>query len=195
MMLAGLIPKWAYWSCFALFFAILLPLVFWSNAHQHRIQVEEGTCGGHERGLVYASRPGGHGRFAGPIFGGTLWLLILTAFARDWVSFTGLILCDLLLLLGATTLYRRDPQRYWSVSILTACTLMAMMLTAINLRWTAWMHAYRQSSAYDPGNDFSLTTINLVLLGLVVALVTLFATQYARRKTTNKDRTTGSCAR
>ena len=81
----------------------------------------------------------------------------------------------------------RDPQRYWSVALLTVCALLTMMLLAVNLRWTAWMRAYRQSAAYDPRNDVSLLTLNLILLGLFVALITLFATQYVRHKAARKS--------
>ena len=42
--LAGWIPKWAGWTCFAVFFALLIPAIAWSNNRQHRIQQEDGTC-------------------------------------------------------------------------------------------------------------------------------------------------------
>jgi RNA polymerase sigma factor (sigma-70 family) len=190
--LAGLIPKWAYWSCFAVFFVILLPLIFWSNAHQRRIQIEDGTCRQPEYTPMPVTRSGVYGSFAGSIFGATLWLLILTALAGDWVSFSVIVGCDILLFLGATALCLRDPQRYWSVAILTACALLAMTLAAINLRWTAWMHAYRQSAAYDPRNDVSLLTVNLILLGLFVALLALFAAQYLRHNAAKKDQASDS---
>jgi TRAP-type C4-dicarboxylate transport system permease small subunit len=62
------------------------------------------------------------------------------------------------------------------------CALTAMTLVIINLRWTAWMHAYRQSAAYEPTNDVSLTTINLLVLGVFVFLVVGFAAQYVQRR-------------
>jgi hypothetical protein len=187
--LAGLIPAWAYWSCLGAFFVILVPLIFWSNAHQQRIQIEEGTCRRPEDGLAYVARPGAYGSFAGPIFGGTMWLLILAGHARDWVSFSVIVGCDLLLLLGATAFCARTPQRYWSVAAWTACALLAMTLTAINLRWAAWVDAYRRYPIYDPRNDISLLTLNLILLGLFVAVLALLATQYARRKATRGGQT------
>jgi RNA polymerase sigma factor (sigma-70 family) len=180
--LAGLIPPWAYWSCLGVFFVILVPLIFWSYAHQRRIQIEEGTCRQAERGLAHVPRPGVRGGFAGPIFGGTLWLLILTGLAGDWVSFSVILGCDALLFLGATALCVRHPQRYWSVALLMVCALLAMTFAAVNLRWTAWMGGYRQSSAYDPRNDVSLLTLNIIFLGLFIALLVLFATRYVRHK-------------
>jgi RNA polymerase sigma factor (sigma-70 family) len=191
LMLVGLIPRWAYWSCFTAFFVLLLPLILWSNAHQRRIQIEEGTFGGPEHALTHTPRPGVHGGFAGPIFGGTLWLLILTVLAGDWLSFAVIVGCDLLLLVGATALHRRSPQRYWSVALLTVCTLMAVTLSVVNLRWTAWMHAYRQSTAYDPRNDVSLTTINMILLGLLAVLLVLFAARSFRSRTPQHGPTPG----
>jgi RNA polymerase sigma factor (sigma-70 family) len=190
--LAGLIPPWAYWSCLGVLFVILVPLIFWSYAHQQRIQIEEGTSRGLERGLAHVPRPGVRGGFAGPIFGGSLWLLILTGLAGDWVSFSVIVGCDVLLWLGATALCARDPRRYWSVALLTTCALLAMTLAAVNLGWTAWMGGYRQSSAYDPRNDVTLLTLNLIFLGLLVALVALFATQHGRHKAQRKDQTPDS---
>ncbi len=187
--LAGLVPRWICWSCLGVFFAVLLPLIFWSNAHQQRIQIEEGTCSRPNDGLAYVARSGAHGSFAGPIFGGTLWLLILAGHARDWVSFGVIVVCDVLLLLGATAFYARTPQRYWSVALLTVCALLLMTLAAINFRWAAWVDAYRRSPIYDAGNDVSLLTLNLILLAFLVALLVLFARQYARHKAPRGDQT------
>jgi RNA polymerase sigma factor (sigma-70 family) len=187
--LAGVIRPWAYWSCLGVFFAVLLPLVFWSNGHQQRIQIEEGTCSRPEDGLAYAARPGVYGRFAGPIFGGTLWLLILAGHAGDWVSFSVIIGCDVLLLLGAIALCAYNPQRYWSIALLTVCAFLAMTLAAINLRWAAWVDAYRRFPINNPRNDITLLTLNLILLGFLVALVALFATQYARHKAARRGQT------
>jgi RNA polymerase sigma factor (sigma-70 family) len=186
--LAGLVPPWVCWLCAVVFLVILWPLIFWSNAHQRRIQIEEGTCRQAERGLAHVPRPGVRGGFAGPIFGGTLWLLILTGLAGDWVSFSVIVGCDVLLWLGATALCARHPQRYWSVALLMACALLAMTLAAVNLRWTTWMGGYRQSSAYDPRNDVTLLTLNTILLGLFIALVALFASQYLWHGATRESR-------
>jgi RNA polymerase sigma factor (sigma-70 family) len=187
--LAGLIPRWVLWSCVVTFFVLLLPLIFWSNAHQRRIQIEDSTYRCPEYAPARITRSGVYGSFAGSIFGATLWLLILTVLAGDWVSFGVLLGCDVLLFLGATTLCVRDPQRYWSVALLMVCALLGVTLAAVNLRWTAWMSTYRRSAAYDSRNDVSLTTINLILLGLFVALVALFATQHVRHKGERKGHT------
>jgi hypothetical protein len=67
-----------------------------------------------------------------------------------------------------------------------------MTLTAVNLRWTAWMYAYRQSTAHDPRNNVSPTTINLILLGLFVALLVLFATRYVLHKVASENQASDS---
>jgi len=186
--LARLIPMWAHWSCFAVFFVVLLPLILWGNARQRRIQIEEGTYRPSQCGLAHVPRPGMHISFAGPIFGGTLWLLILTVLAGDWRSFAVILGFDVLLLLGAVALYRRDPQRYWSIALVTACSLLAMTFAAVNLRWAAWMDAYRRSSAYDPRNDVGLPTLNLVLLAATVGLLVPLAIQYVRHRRRREER-------
>jgi len=62
------------------------------------------------------------------------------------------------------------------------CVLLALTLTVVNLRWTAWMRAYRQSTAYDPMNDVSLTTLNLIVLSVFTGLFVLFAARYVRHR-------------
>jgi len=69
------------------------------------------------------------------------------------------------------------------------CVLTAMTPTAVNLRWTAWMLAYRQSTAYDRRGDVSLTTINVIVLGVFVVLLALFLTRHISDKAVRKDQT------
>jgi RNA polymerase sigma factor (sigma-70 family) len=193
--LAGLIPKWVYWSCFAVFFTLLLPLIIWGNAHQRRIQIQDGTCRPPEYTPARLTRPGIYGSFGGSIFGATLWLLILAALARDWVAFVMIFVCDsllFLLFLAATATILRNPKRYWLAAILTLCVMTAVTLAAVNLRWVAWMHAYRQSAAYKPTSDVSLLIINLIVLGLFVALCALTVAQYPWHKAARKGQTPNS---
>ncbi|MCU0915899.1 MAG: sigma-70 family RNA polymerase sigma factor [Planctomycetes bacterium] len=184
--LVGLIPRWTYWSCLGVYLILLVSLMFWSNARQKRIQIEEGTSHSPGEGLAYIPRPGVRTSFVGPIFGGTLWLLIVTGMTQDWMSFGVIVGGDVLLSLVAAMFYARHPERYWSIALLMECALMAMTLAAVNLRWTAWMQAYRRSTTYDPGNDVGLRTLNLILAVLLIALVALGATQYARHRATRK---------
>ncbi|OHB66849.1 MAG: hypothetical protein A2Y76_01225 [Planctomycetes bacterium RBG_13_60_9] len=190
--LAGLVPKWACWSCFAAFFALLLPLILWGNAHQRRIQIQDGTYRPPEPSPARITRSGLHASFGGGIFGGTLWLLILAWLVKDWVSFSAILACDILVFLAATEICVRNPQRYWSVAVLMVCALMAVTLTAVNLRWTAWMDAYRQSAAYNPANDVSLLTMNLVILGAFVALLAVFAIRHVRHKAARGNQASSS---
>ncbi len=185
--LAGVIPRVAFGSCAAAFFVLLLPLILWGNAHQRRIQIEDGTCRPREYTAPRMTRPGIYASFSGGIFGGTAWLLIMAWLVRDWVALSAILACDILVFLAVAEVCVRDPQRYWSLAVLMVGALMAVTLTAVNLRWTAWMDAYRQSTAYDPRNDVGLTAINLVVLGAFVALLAVFATRYVRHKTVRED--------
>jgi RNA polymerase sigma factor (sigma-70 family) len=185
--LAGVISRAAFWSWATAFFVLLLPLILWGNAHQKRIQVEEGSYRPREYSARRMTRPGIYASFGGGIFGGTAWLLIMAWLAKDWMSFSAILACDILVFLAVSEICVRKPQRYWSVAVVLVGALMAVTLTAVNLRWIAWMHAYRQSTAYDPMNDVSLTTINLVVLGAFIALFSVFATRYVRHKAKRKD--------
>lgn len=194
--LAGLVPKWTCWLCCGAFFVLLGPIILWSNARQREIRIQDGTCRQPEY-VPRITRRRAYGSLGGGIFGGTAWLVVLTVLARDWAPFALILACDALLLWGAASAIGRDPKRYWPVVLITLGAIGALTLIAVNLRWTVWMHAYRQSAAYDPRNDVSPTTINLIVLGLFVALFALVATQYTRRKAArgnpvSKDRKTNA---
>jgi RNA polymerase sigma factor (sigma-70 family) len=178
----GLVPPWMAWLGPALYCVLLVPLIHWGIARRRRLQMEEGTCRPYEHRPPRLTRRGVYGNFGGSIFGASLWLLILSGIVQDWMSFGAILGGDTLLALFAARLYVRHPQRYWSVAFGMVCALTAMTLVIINLRWTAWMHAYRQSAAYEPTNDVSLTTINLLVLGVFVFLVVGFAAQYVQRR-------------
>ena len=181
--LAGIIPRWAYWSCFAAFFTLLLPLILWSNARQRRIQIEDGTYRKPgPPGPASITTRGLYSSFGGGIFGGTAWMLPFAWIAGDWASIGAILACDVLLLLTVTAITQRDRKRYWSVATWMVCVLLAMTLTVVNLRWAAWTNAYRQSTHYDPINDVSLTTINLIVLGTFVGLLVLFAARHVSHR-------------
>lgn len=183
MVLAEMAPPWICWFCLGMFFVLLLPLIFWGNARQRRIQSEEGTCRRPgPTGPASITRRGLYASFGGGIFGGTAWMLPLAWIARDWASIGVVLACDILLLLIVTAITQRDRKRYGSIATWMVCVLLAMTLAVVNLRWTAWMRAYRQSAAYDPMSDVSLTTINLIVLGVFTGLFVLFAAQYVRHR-------------
>ena len=179
--LAGLVPKWVYWSCWAVFFLGLLPLIVWSNRCQRRIQLEDGTYRPPDD-VVSISTAGIYGSFAGSIFGATAWLLILAAIAGQWGTFIVILLCDVSIFCGATVFCTRHPERYWFGAVLAVFGVMAITVVAVNLCWAAWMTAYRLSRFYDARSDVSLLTVNLAVLGLFLALIAFFVTRYLRGK-------------
>jgi len=139
-------------------------------AGPRRIQIEEGTYHHREHWPARVTRQGLYAGFGFAIGGGSLPWLYQAWLAKDWVSFGAILVCAILVFFAVTKVWMRKLQRQWSAAVLMVCVLTAMTLTAVNLRWTAWMYAYRQSAAYDPRGDVSLTTINLILIGLFVAL-------------------------
>lgn len=170
LLLTGVIPRWSYWACFTAFFIVLLPLIFWGNARQRQIQIADETCQPPQGTPRRITKPGIYGSFAGSIFGPTAWLLALCVLARDWTFFAALMGCDLLLFWAVTRICLRRPERYWSAAFAALSGLALMTFVVVNLRWNAWMAAYRQSSAYDSINDVSLATINLLLIAAYLGI-------------------------
>lgn len=83
----------------------------------------------------------------GGIVGATLWLLILAGLVGDWASVAAIVAGDVVLLVGTMTVVRRRPQRYWTAALLMVCGVLVITLTAVNLRWAAWMDAYRHPAS------------------------------------------------
>ncbi|MBN1360227.1 MAG: sigma-70 family RNA polymerase sigma factor [Sedimentisphaerales bacterium] len=182
LMLTGLIPRSSYWVCFTTFSVVLFPLILWGNARQRQIQIADGTYWPCKYTPRRITRSGVYGSFAGSTFGPSAWLLVLTWLARDWTSFAVIISCDIIIFWAATTICLRRPDRFWSAAFLAFSGLGLMTLAAVNLRWNAWMLAYRQMSSYDPINDVSLGTINLIIVGAYLALGMPLAWQHLRRR-------------
>jgi RNA polymerase sigma factor (sigma-70 family) len=192
--LTGLVSKAVYWSCYAAFFAGLLPLILWINRRHRRIRMEDGTYREPDE-VVSFSTAGIYGSFAGSIFGASAWLLIMAALAGHWVSFVQILACDVSMFCGAAIFCTRQPERYWFAAILAVFGVMSMTLIAVNLCWVAWMTAYRRSWAYDAGSDMSVRTINLIVVGVAIAVIALLATRHflaekARRNRGKQDRST-----
>jgi RNA polymerase sigma factor (sigma-70 family) len=186
LMLSGATPRSSYWICFTAFFVVLVPLIFWGNAHQRKIQIADGTYEPRQYAPRRITRSGIYASFSGSIFGPTVWLLLFAGYAGDWMSIAAIIACDVLILWRATTACLRRPERYWSVVLQVVVALGALTLLFVNLRWGAWMNAYRQSSGYDSINDVSLLTIDLIVAGAYFAFALPMAWRYIlheRRRT------------
>jgi len=186
LMLMGVVPRWLYWTCFAVFFCILIPLIPWGNRRQHQIQVEDGTFVPPPQAPVTPTRPALYASFGGAMFGSTLWLMILAGIARDWAALA-VVLGGVAVLLPVTVRIADRWRRYWTAAYLALAGIAALTFGAVNLRWQHWMEAYRRSTLYDPTNDVSLTTINLILTAaflLTLTILTLTARRRRARATT-----------
>lgn len=117
-----------------------------------------------------ATKSSTYGSFSGIIFGPTLWLLLLAGLVHDWAASAVIFACDIALFLIVTRMCLGCPERYWSGVFVVVSGLVVMTLTVINLRWNDWMIVYRQSSQYNPTNDVSLKTINLIVIAAYVAI-------------------------
>lgn len=182
LMLTGAIHRGVYRVCLGAFFVVLVPLIFWGNARQRRIQIADGTCQPREDTPRRITRAGVYGTFSGSIFGPSAWLLILAGLAGDWTSFLAILGCDALIFWAATAISLRRPDRFWSAAFVAYSALAVMTLVFVNLRWNAWMVGYRQSSEYSPVNDVSLRTIDLIIVGAYLAFALPMAWWHVLKK-------------
>jgi hypothetical protein len=179
---AGVIPEWSYWLCFAAFFTFVGVLIYWVKTRLKRIQVSDGTHPSSESEPVRVTSSVVRGVFGGCILGATIWLLILAWLTKNLASIGGILAFDILLFVMVSAVVPRDPKRYWSAVILTACTLVAMMLAIVHLHWTAWMAACRQSTVHNLKDDVSVWSANLIVVSLYVALVLAVVWRYVESR-------------
>ena len=177
--LTGVIPKWAYWPSFALFFVLLVPSIIWGNARQRRIQKEEGTYVESEFRPMKLTKANIYGAFGGSIFGSLCWLFVIAFLTKDWlIAFSVLILAVILFIIS-TKKCLHTPDQYWRIVIIDMISIALLTFVVVNLRWERWMEFYPDSSS---GFDIPLWMINLMLLA-VFGVLTGWLIFRARKET------------
>ncbi len=179
--LVGMIPRWAFWACFAAFFALLPPLIMLTNARQRQIQVEEGTYPPPPGPPQRASAANTYASFAGSIFGSIAWLLLMAGIAQDWSVFAIILAGAMLTFLVAAHVacrYGRRGVAAWLALVGVA----ALTFIVVNLRWDAWLPLYRQSRYYDPASDVSLKVLNVIMVAAFVGTALVLWIAFRRRK-------------
>jgi hypothetical protein len=179
--LLGVIPRWVFWVSFAVFFALLPPLILLANARQRLIQMEEGTYPPPPCAPPRFTAGNIYGGFAGGIFGSISWLLLMAGMAHDWPALA-LILAGALLtfLVTAHVAYRhgRRDLGAW----LAWAGIAALTFTAVNLRWDVWLPIYRQSRHYNPGRDIPLKALNVIMIAAFAGTALVLWVAFRRRK-------------
>jgi RNA polymerase sigma factor (sigma-70 family) len=179
--LVGMVPRWAFWACFAVFFALLPLLITLTNVRQRQIQMEEGT---------YPPPPGPpprftagsiYGGFAGGIFGSISWFLLMAGIAHDWLVFAlslaGAMLTFLVTAHIAYRYGRRDLGAWLALAGIAVLTF-----TAVDLRWDVWLPLYRQSRYYDPGRDIPLKVLNVIMIAAFAGTALVLWVALRRRR-------------
>jgi RNA polymerase sigma factor (sigma-70 family) len=169
--LAGVIPKWGYWTFFALFFVLLVPSSIWSNARQRQIQIEEGTYVKAEYRPMKLTKANVYGTFGGSIFGSVCWIFVIASITKDWLTALSILIFTTILYIISTKKCLHTPFKYWRIVIIDMISIALLTLVVVNLRWGRWMEIYRDSSSHF---DMPLWGMNLILLAVFVILLVLF---------------------
>ncbi len=178
--IAGIIPWWVYWSCWGTFFVLLLPLISWGNAHQHRIQIEDGTYRPPEPPPAYAARLGTRQSFVGKIFGPLIWVFIPAAITEDWITaFVVLVLAFLVLFITRRVSAAR-PERPFLALLVALLGVGAISLGVVCLRWRAW----QQVAAFNEmGGAVPFWLVALLVVGCVAVMAISVIVMDRRRAT------------
>lgn len=152
----------------------LVLLILRGNRRQRQIQIEDGTYVDPARypplDVSRLPRSAVYGSFAGVIFGGTLWMIIMSAVARDWGAGALVLAAAVLVYAACVRTVLRQPPRYFVASRASLLMVGLLNFAAVNLRWNAWMAAYRGHWTYEPLADWPLWAVNALLVVLFGAL-------------------------
>jgi RNA polymerase sigma factor (sigma-70 family) len=117
-------------------------MVLWMNKNKMRIRKEEGTyikpktVIGNQRGEM--SRNSVFASFAGGIFGGTIWMVIMAYKAGDWLGMTITLAISTLIYFTSTTACLRNPQNYLRILMGMLIAIGIQTFGLMNWRWNLW---------------------------------------------------------
>lgn len=166
----GVIPRWACWPFFAVFFVLLLPSIIWGNARQRQIQIQEGTYVEPESQPIKLTKANVYGTFGGSIFGSVCWIFVMAAITKDWLIALSVLIFAVVLFAASTKKCLRWPGKYWRVVLTNMAAIALLTFAVVNLRWERWMEFYLEDS---PFFDIPLWGMNLIVLGVFTSLLGL----------------------
>jgi len=171
--IAGIIPWWVYWSCFVAVFVLSLPLMAWGNAHQQRIQIEDGTYRPLEPPPAYAARLGTRQSFAGKIFGPLIWVLIPAAITGDWITAFVVFALAFLVFFITRRVSAARPERPFLALLVGLLGVGAIDLGVVCLRWRAWQQValFNELGGVVPFWLVALIIVGFVAAGAIGAIV------------------------
>ncbi|MCX7046102.1 MAG: sigma-70 family RNA polymerase sigma factor [Candidatus Sumerlaeota bacterium] len=128
------------------FLVVLTVMIIYAERRQRRIRIEDGASVDSCRQAPAAAvgrRLGISARmsYGGITIGGMAWLLAVTWFLKDWLTFGLTFAVTAGLCIQAIARAARAPQRYYSIMTQTIFIMMLYALIIFNLRWNLWLEA------------------------------------------------------
>ena len=156
----------------ALYTALLVVFILRTNSRQRQIQIEDGTLvdpravplpdlGAMPARAIHAS-------FAGGVFGSLCWMPIMAVIARDYAVAFAAILLGIVLYAVCVRAALRQPREFFRISMAETAVIGLFTAIVVNMRWEAWMEAYRRTSVYEPLADLPLWAMNVLLAAVYV---------------------------
>ncbi len=167
LFIARMISMWVYLSCWSAFFLILLPLIFWSNARQQRIQIEDGTYRPAEPAPQSAAHSGPRQSFVGKVFGPLIWVLIPAAITEDWLTALVVFALGFVVLFITRRVSAALPERPFLALLVGLLGVGTIDLGVVCLRWRTW----QQAAAFNEiGGVVPFWIVALIIVGFVAAM-------------------------
>jgi RNA polymerase sigma factor (sigma-70 family) len=149
----------------ALYGVGLLQLVLWAGRR---------GAGGPETPPEW-SRGAIHQSLGGGVFGSLCWMLPMCVIAGDYLTALVVVAAGVVAFRMGTAAVLRSPDRYYPIASRVLAALSAVTLVVVNLRWEAWLVAYRKSALYQAGADLPLWAMNLLIVAVTAWTTILLA--------------------
>ena len=121
------------------------------------------------------SRSAVYGSLGGGIVGSLCWMLPMCVIAGDYLTALLVVVAGFAAFRVGTAAVLRAPDRYYPIAARVFGGLSLVTLVAVNLRWEAWLVAYRQSAFYQASADLPLWAMNLLIVAVTAWTTILLA--------------------
>jgi len=151
----------------ALYGVGLLQLILWAGRRSAGAP-ETPSSAEWSRSAIYQSLGGG-------ILGSLCWMLPMCVIAGDHLTALVVVAAGVVAFRMGTAAVLRAPDRYYPIASRVLAALSAVTLVVVNLRWEAWLVAYRKSALYQSNADLPLWAMNLLIVALTAWTTILLA--------------------
>lgn len=183
---------WPLLTLFGIYFIGVLLLAFLTERRRNLIQLEDGTYIRHTKKVLERSSGQIYGAFTIAVFGSLVWLMAVSAWAKDWIIWWAVLAVGLIVLFTAARLCQRAKQYYDMIGFVTFVILGSFNFAVVNLRWEKWMKDLSDSGKYLRLTRVPLEHVNLAIAVMMAVVILVFLSGWLFQRRVGSQESKGS---